>query len=86
MIPEQAREEWLELAKALDEDDPPCQADPELWFSERRADRVRASFRCRDCPLLAPCRAYARSAGERAGVWGGIDFSHVPRLAGRVAS
>ncbi len=52
----------------------------ELFFGpdgERQADRERreamAKNVCADCPVRARCLDHALTAGERYGVWGGLD-------------
>jgi len=35
----------------------------------------RAKLICSTCPVREVCGQYAREAGERDGVWGGIDMS-----------
>jgi hypothetical protein len=51
----------------------PCGEDPELWFSEDKADRVLAASRCDVCPVLALCHEAGR--WEDSGIWGGEDRS-----------
>ncbi|GAB3603290.1 hypothetical protein GCM10027586_06250 [Kineococcus gypseus] len=73
--PSQADTEYRTLQDALDDLDQltPCQQEPELWFSDDRAERARAADACLDCPLFGPCGAYADAARERFGTWAGID-------------
>lgn len=69
-----ARQAWGELKAALvDVREPvPCEAFPEVWFGALgMSDEARAG--CRRCPVAAPCLGYALVAGERHGVWGGLD-------------
>jgi len=54
--------------------------DTDMFFSpegERgnvRARRERAAKQiCQDCPVLADCRAYALTATESYGIWGGMS-------------
>ncbi len=50
----------------------PCQqAPPDLWFSERPSDLIRAQELCGECPLARECLAGALERGEPWGVWGG---------------
>lgn len=47
---------------------PPCQVEPELWFSEGLEE---AKSRCRGCPLSPMCLQGAIDRAEPWGVWGG---------------
>jgi WhiB family redox-sensing transcriptional regulator len=55
--------------------------DPELFFSSEdlpdKRDRVEresvAKSICAACPVRAECLAYAIAAGERYGIWGGLN-------------
>jgi hypothetical protein len=54
---------------------PRC-SDPDThryWTSEAQAERDLAASWCTGCPVLDHCAATATTAGERFGVWGGID-------------
>ena len=46
-------------------------ADPDLFFPSTSAQAAQAIAICRRCPVMMQCRAYARAAGEDAGIWGG---------------
>lgn len=52
----------------------PCieQGDPELWFSLDAGEREFAKTKCRACPLVRACLAWAL-AHEAEGVWGATD-------------
>lgn len=54
----------------------PCVLDgPEgLWTSTERKHRETAAELCRQCPILAECRAAALERRERWGTWGGMDL------------
>lgn len=52
----------------------PCREDSEPFFSDNPAFRRYAARQCRRCPLLLACMRYALDAGEKHGVWGGVDF------------
>lgn len=55
----------------------PCQTQqPELWFSDDRADVARAKALCRDCVARLECLAGALLRQEEVGVWGGEVFWH----------
>lgn len=77
--PAAGRQLWHRLAAAtawlVDHDHaPPCATGSDDWYSERRRTRTIAARICRaHCPLLDLCRDYADTAGERFGVWGGVD-------------
>jgi WhiB family redox-sensing transcriptional regulator len=55
--------------------------DPDLFFSpdtfenkQERDDReVAAKAVCASCPVREPCLDYAIRAGERYGIWGGLN-------------
>lgn len=52
----------------------PCRTDgPWLWLSDSPKDRQRAANRCRGCPILRECAAFAEYEGTTHGVWGGHD-------------
>ncbi|MEV4335727.1 WhiB family transcriptional regulator [Streptomyces sp. NPDC049590] len=52
----------------------PCRTAPDLWFSPDPTDRAYAARQCHTCPLLLGCMRQALAAGEKYGVWGGVDF------------
>lgn len=49
---------------------PVCADDPDLWFSESKADIAFAKECCQTCPLIASCHKAGR--GEEYGIWGGV--------------
>lgn len=80
-IPKNAVPAWLALEAAHDRllRTPVCTQAPDDWSSDAKpAVRRDAAVACTFCPLLEPCRAYADLAGERHGVWGGIDRTTRP--------
>jgi hypothetical protein len=72
-----ATEEWLALARALDDAGAvPCRTgDAAAWWPDARhvhSPPTRAALEgCRRCPAAGPCLAYAMAADERYGIWGG---------------
>jgi WhiB family redox-sensing transcriptional regulator len=50
----------------------------------REAREARAKAICARCPVIRECAAYALTAGERHGVWGGL--SEQDRLALRLGA
>ena len=54
---------------------PPCASNPDLWFSDRAAEREAAAWRCRSCPVIDACAAYADALQPppRHGVWASVD-------------
>ena len=48
-------------------------ADPELFFPSGDGPAARARRICARCPVRAQCLAYAVTADERFGIWGGLD-------------
>jgi len=41
------------------------------WFSDDEQQQQRAAQLCQTCPAIQACAAYAITAGETTGVWGG---------------
>jgi len=72
-VPKAARPAWERLSLALLDYEPPCAADPGAWWSTDPADVEAAAKACRHCQVLRPCGEYANTAGERHGVWAGVD-------------
>lgn len=70
-VPALAAGLWQSLQAALDECDPPCRADPNLWTGPAR-HHEQAVAACWRCPALGPCRSYALAAGEPEFVWGAL--------------
>jgi Transcription factor WhiB len=87
-IPAEAMPAWLSLSAALEDlgRPPVCAADPEAWAADAKP-RVRAEAMeaCGHCPVLKACAAYADAAGEKHGVWGGVDRSTRPAKRRAVA-
>jgi WhiB family redox-sensing transcriptional regulator len=54
------------------------------WGRAREAREARAKAICARCPVIRECAAYALTAGERHGVWGGL--SEQDRLALRLGA
>ena len=69
--------------------DAACRGTDAAWFfppeRERESARTkriaRAKTVCRQCPVIADCRAYALKVGEPFGVWGGLSEDERPQAA-----
>jgi WhiB family redox-sensing transcriptional regulator len=48
-------------------------ADPEAFFPPGDAPAAEARAICAACPVRGQCLAYAITADERFGIWGGLD-------------
>jgi hypothetical protein len=48
-------------------------ADPELFFPPGDGPAIEARRICAMCPVRDPCLAYAVTAEEPFGIWGGLD-------------
>ena len=48
-------------------------ADPELFFPPGDGPATQARRICAMCPVSGQCLAYAVTAGEPHGIWGGLD-------------
>ncbi len=72
-IPPAAAPAWHRLSAALTDAEPPCAAEPALWFSTSTDDIETARHRCLACHAIARCDEYATVANERAGVWAGVN-------------
>lgn len=71
-VPEHARAAWDNMHDQIRQaGTTPC-AGPERdrWTGAPR-DQAWAADQCLDCPALRACLAYATTADERDGVWGG---------------
>lgn len=90
-IPSMAEAAWRDLQRQLEEVGPvPCQeSDVTAWWPDKRdldsPSTHGAVAACRRCPLQAPCAAYAITADERFGLWGGTtpDERRAVRRLGR---
>jgi hypothetical protein len=72
-IPEHAHPAWLTLQQHLRHArQTPC-AGPagDDWTGSPAAQR-RAAHACLECPVMDACAAYADTAAEQHGTWGGI--------------
>lgn len=57
---------------------PPC-VGSSSWVSEDHDERAMAARLClTSCPIVPECHAAAEAAGERFGVWAGVDRSNKP--------
>lgn len=48
-----------------------CQVQPDLWFSEERADQLVAKAACMKCPIRVPCEELGWEQPH--GIWGGLS-------------
>jgi len=64
---------WVELLEATAEHAPPCANDPEAWFADAPDLKAYAERACTGCHAIGVCATYATAAGERHGVWAGVD-------------
>jgi WhiB family redox-sensing transcriptional regulator len=73
------RDDW-QLDAACRETDGSWFFPPERERESARLKRVaKAKTVCRQCPVLADCRAYAVRVGEPFGVWGGLSEDERPQ-------
>lgn len=63
----------------------PCKGGTE-WHSDDPRLQRRAAELCEPCVLLPVCRAYAITAGERYGTWGGLTALDRKRLRRKAAA
>lgn len=76
VIPPRAQGHYNALSEATKTNQKyiPCLQIEEVdWFSDDESERAEAADWCLGCPVLELCGAYAARAGERNGVWGGLD-------------
>ncbi len=73
LIPAVAASQWQALRVALAVTGTPCASDPELWHSRDLNGIAAASDARRTCHAFTACGEYADAAGERLGVWAGVD-------------
>lgn len=64
---------------------PPCTADPDLWFSTEPGALPLTRRICNGCPVQDPCREAGRDLNEY-GVWGGETRAGRERARTRRAS
>jgi len=73
--------DWQLLAKCRGVDSAVFYS-PDGERGHARARReARAKKMCRECPVLAQCRAHALSVAEPFGVWGGLTEAERARLS-----
>lgn len=63
-------------AKCADED-------PDSFFPEKSGNAREAKKVCEDCPVKAPCLAWALEHGERHGIWGGLSSEERKKLGAK---
>lgn len=59
----------------------PCQANPDLWYSNISSERREAKKICSSCPFKVDCLKTATENGETHGIWGGKNFSNDTTVA-----
>lgn len=71
-VPAHARPAWDAMHELIARTGPtPCVgADRDLWIGTAQQQQA-AAVRCLDCPAMTLCAAYALTARERDGTWGG---------------
>lgn len=53
----------------------PCEANPDMWFSQDITEQAHAAQACLECPLIDRCRALADAPPRpREGIWAGRDY------------
>ncbi len=72
-VPTAAQPAWERLSLALLDYEPPCAAQPDLWWDTDPEAVSAAASACQHCRVLTLCGAYAATANEPAGVWAGRD-------------
>ena len=61
-----------ELARLAEEEHPPCQSSPDLWWPERGQQSDLAVRMCKTrCTITEQCLRFALEVGEDEGIWGG---------------
>ena len=53
----------------------PCEADPDLWFSEKAEDIAQAKEACGFCPVRTEWAGLGEE--EESGVWGGMTWDEI---------
>lgn len=76
---------WLSLRNALDRmadqgKSAVCTTRPDQWSQDApQHARKDAAEACTFCPARNACGAFADANRERSGVWGGRDYSPIPK-------
>lgn len=72
-VPAHARTAWDHLHDLIARTGPtPCAGRHRDRWSGSVMDQAWAAEQCLDCPAMTACAAYADTATERHGVWGGL--------------
>lgn len=71
-VPAHARPAWQQLQQQLATHGPtPCAGPSRDDWTGSASQQARAAVRCLDCPVIEACAAYADTAAEKHGTWGG---------------
>ena len=60
----------------------PCQAEPDLWFSNNPDDIFEAKTACSTCPIVNACASMALKLQPSDGIWAGKVPDERPRTHG----
>lgn len=83
-VPAPAVPAWLHLQQQLAQHGPtPCTGPARDDWTGTRAQQSLAADRCLDCPVMSACAAYAATAAEARGTWGGLTAEQRKRRAAR---
>jgi WhiB family redox-sensing transcriptional regulator len=59
------------------------QTDPEIFFPPKGNPGKQAKAICAHCPVRAECLAYAITADEKFGIWGGLNRTERQRISAK---
>ena len=58
-----------------------CIGQTGLFFDDRPSQIAKAKAICEDCPIKRPCLKFALEHREAWGIWGGVGYAQLRRLA-----